>query len=145
MGTAVIADAAAPMLFVELVLRCAARGLSGLLQWHDGVALAGPGPAGPWLVYGSLGTLAPERGLVLVCAKPIAGLFDTLARLRGQGLGVWSGEALRARRADWERRGVPVARAELDALNAAAAALLVPVAEVPRLRPHENTDPLKVF
>jgi hypothetical protein len=145
MGTAVIPDAAAPTLFVELVLRCAARGLTGLLEWRDGVALAGPGPTGAWLVFGSLGTLAPERGVVLVCAKPIAGLYDALAQLRGQGLTVWSGEVLAARRAHWERGGVTVARAELDALNAAAAALLVPVAEVPRLRPHEDTDPLKVF
>lgn len=153
----------------ELVLRCAGRGLVGLLMWRTGFALSAPDPAGPWYAYASgqvldkavIESLLPaagahvealvrrDRGFVLVCMRPEKlgkGLFDRLnaRKIAGKGV-VWGGAELLDRRAAWERQGLAVDRDELDALYRAAAALLVPASQVQRLRPLEDMDPLKVF
>ncbi|MBC7803808.1 MAG: hypothetical protein H7Y16_08010 [Candidatus Parcubacteria bacterium] len=116
-----------------------------MLLWKSGMALAGPGTAGPWYAFGEFATLGPEQGFVLVCNQPVEGVFEAVAARKAEGMEIWSGKELCERRATWEREGIRVERVELDALNAAAAALLVPAAEVPRLRPQEDPDPLKVF
>ncbi len=161
--------ARAPEWLGELVLRCAGRGLVGLLMWRTGFALSAPDPDGPWYVYAcgqapdkaAIKTLLPaalahvdaqlrrDRGFVLACMRPETvgdGLFDAAnaRKIAGTGI-VWGGAELLDRRAAWERQGLAVDRDELDALYRAAGALLVPASEVQRLRPQEDIDPLKVF
>ena len=57
----------------------------------------------------------------------------------------WSAVELQDRRAAWQRKGLTICATELAALNRAARALLMPAAEVSRLRPNEDTDAFKVF
>jgi hypothetical protein len=97
-------------------------------------------------MLGQLEARGAERGLAaLVQCAPDAGRFS-IAILGEAGERVASRRtALRNRMDAWQREGLTIAVSDYEALNRAAATLLVPVSEVPRLRPGEESDPLKVF
>ena len=86
-----------------------------------------------------------ERGLVgLVKYAHEGGGFSLAGRCEAAEA-ARVGTALRNRMDAWQREGLTIAATELAELNRAAAALLVPVVDVPRLRPGEESDPLKMF
>ena len=137
-----------------------------------GYALAGAGTAGPWYACApTIGAGAAHEAAVIALGPRAGNLVDKVAESAGRfgifcataesaslldrlvtagcagnaGSVAWHASILRDRQIDWQRRGLAIAAAELAALNRTAAALLVPEAAVPRLRPHEDTDPLKIF
>ena len=57
----------------------------------------------------------------------------------------WDELELRSRLFLWQRDGLTLPKAELEALYKAGGAIWVPAAEEPRLRPGESTDALKNF
>ena len=122
----------------QLALRCAERGAFGLVRWSGGYAAAGVDRDGPWYASG-----AGEPRAALVPA-PAHGEFTILCLAEG-ARGDWEGESLAPRLTAWQQQGLVIRMDTLKALEAAAAKLFVPVADVPRLRPHEESDPLKVF
>lgn len=142
-------------MLAQLAFRCAERGHFGLALWRGGFAAAGPGRENPWLVAG---TDHPGKGRIAALGALAVDLSARVAATGGFGLlclnadvgaataaPAWGGSEMRNRMLAWQREGLTITPAQYAALNAAAAALLVPVADVPRLRPGEDPDPLKVF
>lgn len=89
-----------------------------------------------------------QQGFAFACLRPgsVAAsqqVFQTLSALRAHGVVLSAGE-LRSRRTTWLQQGIALPRVEFDALNAAAAALLVPEVDEPRVL-DAGADPLKVF
>ncbi|HTP97619.1 MAG TPA: hypothetical protein VMK05_17335 [Burkholderiales bacterium] len=173
-GVVVVVGARHAAMLGQLALRCAERGLLGCAAWRPAagalaLALAGAGEAGPWFAFAPAldAARAPDAAAaVLGDGSVVDGLaalggqfgvacaqgdgtraFARLGTLAGAGgwTQVWSAAELAQRRTGWQRNGLPIAAAELAALERAAAALLVPAEEAPRLRPGEDSDPLKVF
>ena len=125
------------------------------MLWQDGFAAAAPGGDDPWLVVGkgrpdaallqALGSLAVGLSARVAGASGAFGLLCLAPAGAATGMAAWGGAQMRNRMAGWQREGLTISPAQYAALNAAAAALLVPVADVPGLRPGEDPDPLKVF
>jgi len=136
----------------------------------SGLAIAGPGSSGPWYaastsiaqsalqpIVDALARVASSdaivlphasAGFVMACVRPPSAaaaerVFDQLMRL-GSLSSLWNGAEVRRRRERWLQRGIPLARAEYDALNTAGATLYVTPADEPRVL-NEGVDPLKVF
>ena len=177
-GSAIVANTKHAAMLGQLALRCAERGLLGLVVWHvagPGLALAISGRVtdGAWYVHAAaddaraareiavaaLGTragslvdnVAQDAGSFGICCTRAddAGTFERLAA-RGPGGNwdgqlVWSAAELKAQRVAWQRKGLTISATEFAALNRAAALLLVPADQLPRLRPGEDTNALKVF
>jgi hypothetical protein len=91
-------------------------------------------------MLGQLESRCTERGLAgrVECTLDASSFSITILDCTAE-------PTLRNKMRAWQQEGLTIAVAELEALNRAAAKLLVPVSEVPRLRPQEDPDPLKVF
>jgi hypothetical protein len=133
-----------PWILGQLVLRCAQRGFAGLLLWREdgksGYAYAAPGegyvsgegfPEGVPAFEGS--------GFRLTCRK------EGRQPKAASSAIAWNEAELQARLRAFQRDGLTVPRAEIDALYKAGGAIWVPAADEPRLRPGESTDALKNF
>jgi aminocarboxymuconate-semialdehyde decarboxylase len=174
LSTVLVERAESPAFLGWIALRCAERGLSGVVAWRLGdgavaMAAAGPGAAGPWIAQVAVRDLALVRASALgIFGVPAAALFDHAAMDKsfgviathlaavdlpgelaslcaGEGGQAWCSAEAAERRAAWHRQGLPLAARDLASLERAAAALHMPVEDLPRVRPGESTDPLKVF
>lgn len=133
-----VRQAAGAAMLGHLALRCAERGHFGLVRWNGGHAAAGVDADGPWYAHGSGEPPAAH------IAAPAPGEFTIVCLPEGARSG-WQGESMVPRLTAWQQQGLVIRMDTLKALEAAAAKLFVPVADVPRLRPNEESDPLKVF
>lgn len=143
-GKHLVLDVSDPWILGQLVLRCSQRGLAGLLLWREG-GKSGYAYAAPGEGYVS-GEGIPEgapafegSGFLLSCCAERRQL-ETASRSIS-----WSEDELQSRFQSWQREGLTVPRAELDALYKAGGAIWVPAADEPRLRPGESTDALTNF
>jgi hypothetical protein len=144
-GVEVVDGVEDPSLLGQIVLRAARRGLLGMLLWRDGTAgyaISGPGP---WFAWGELKGSAEvtleDGSFAIICRKgaPMPqNMLDSAAVY-------WDELELRSRLFLWQRDGLTLPKAELEALYKAGGAIWVPAAGEPRLRPGESTDALKNF
>jgi hypothetical protein len=164
----VVENAAHATMLEHLALRCAERGMRGAVAWcgTDGVtlAVAGSCPPGQWFEMDGMQPDQAQARLVALFGESVRGAIDAIdarpgrfcvacARPAGspthgptaRGTSSWSAAALDERRRAWEREGIVIRASTLAALERAAAACYVPVADLQRLRPGEDTDALKVF
>lgn len=143
-GEQSLRDVRDPWILGQLVLRCAQRGLAGLLLWREdgksGYAYAAPGEG--YVCGDGFPEHAPVfdgSGFLLTCRKEKRPL-----KARSRSIS-WSEAELHDRLRAMQRDGLAVPRADMDALYRAGGSIWVPAADEPRLRPGESTDALKIF